>query len=211
MFIIVHKACPYPSLALTNLLTPDGLGVRTLSRGEQIAMSEVSELPAEPVVVGATVNKASQAGQQSPNPRGAPPSPLTVPSPTASVQSFNDASTEEFDPHIGAKPYSPFYRHDATSSLEYLKNENSASQDLEGQPTHKRSDEIHNVRRSKLWTTKEKKLDFLARLPKRNRFAVKLLIAVITLGGMIGIAFGISSAVGVHRITASREQEQDSS
>ncbi|KAL1993164.1 hypothetical protein VTN49DRAFT_3113 [Thermomyces lanuginosus] len=173
-------------------------------------MSEITKLPAEPVVIGARVNKASPKGGTNPTVCPVSPGPLTIPSPTASILSFDDASTEEFDPHIGAKPYSPFYRHDATSSLEYLKNERSGSQDLESQPTHKRSDEIHNLQRSKLWATKEKKLDFLARLPKRNRFAVKLLIAVITLGGMIGIAFGISSAVGVNNIKVYQEQQENS-
>lgn len=125
-----------------------------------------------------------------------PPSPL-MPSPAATDQSLPEGTTPDFDPSVGAKPYSPFYCHD-TASIEKLKNEAQISgrgyysQDLE---SGLRSP-AHNKRESKLWAQKRKRCDCLSVLSPKQRLAVKLLIAVIIVGTMVGIALGITAAVG---------------
>ncbi|KAL1964631.1 hypothetical protein VTN77DRAFT_6805 [Rasamsonia byssochlamydoides] len=132
-----------------------------------------------------------------------PPSPL-MPSPAVTEQSLrSEETTPDFDPSVGAKPYSPFYCHD-TPSVEKLKNEarisgrGYTSQDLESclRSPIKHSIEIQNARRSKLWEPKRRHCDCLSALSPAQRLAVKLLIAFIILGTMVGIALGITAAVG---------------
>ncbi|OKL56515.1 hypothetical protein UA08_08303 [Talaromyces atroroseus] len=167
-------------------------------------MSQPSELPTGPVI-GATVINESSATQ--PKKEGwqaqVPSCPITG-SPT--IQ-FLPEPTADFDPHIGAKPCSPFYAHDDNNtSLEYLKNEATiaaqryGSNDLEsGVPStpRKRSLDVHGrVRCSKLWAEKKRRCDYLSSLTRRQRLIVKLVLALIIIGAMIGIAMGITVAVG---------------
>jgi hypothetical protein len=151
--------------------------------------------------VGVTINSTTSANNSENNlceaPSGVlPPSPI--------IQSVQ-ASTVEFDPHIGAKPYSPFFRHNDNDSLEYLKNETTisaqryGSNDLESglsNTPHKRSLDIHGVRQSKLWMKKTRRCDCLSSLTPKQRLAVKLVIAFFIVGAMVGIALGITAAVG---------------
>ena len=128
----------------------------------------------------------------------------------SSVQSSpeqNGGSTPEpdFDPSIGAKPYSPFYRH-ATPSLstEQLTwearraNHHHARRvkDLEAQVSPTTPTEPQSSKLSKLWTKKKQPWELLQGLSPRQRFAAKAFIAIVTLGTMVGIALGITSAVG---------------
>lgn len=167
-------------------------------------MSQPSELPSEPVV-GATViselsgtqleKKESQAHQSSPDPSAVSPTIQPHPEPIA-----------EFDPHLGAKPCSPFYTHDNTNtSLEYLKHEGTitaqryGSNDLEsGVPStpRKQSIEVHGNRCSKLWIQKKRGCHCLSSLTKRQRLFVKLALGLLIVGAMIGIAMGITVSVG---------------
>jgi hypothetical protein len=163
-------------------------------------MSHPAELPTN-AVVGVTINGTTSANNSENNlceaPSGVfPPSPI--------IQSVQ-ASTVDFDPHLGAKPCSPFYRHNDNDSLEYLKDEATilaqryGSNDLESGPSntpHKRSLDIHGVRQSKLWMKKKRRCDCLSSLTKRQRLAVKLVIAFFIVGAMVGIAVGITAAVG---------------
>lgn len=163
-------------------------------------MSHPAELPTDPVV-GVTITSTASANNSENNlceapSGGLPPSPI--------IQSVQ-ASTVEFDPHVGAKPYSPFYRHNDNDSLEYLKNEATiaaqryGSNDLESGPSntpHKHSLDIHGVRQSKLWRKKKRRCDRLTALPKRQRLAIKLVLAFFIVGAMVGIALGITAAVG---------------
>ncbi|KAH8700279.1 hypothetical protein BGW36DRAFT_373787 [Talaromyces proteolyticus] len=163
-------------------------------------MKHPSELPTEPIV-GATINNTADSHVSKQSLAHTASSSL-VPSPT--IESL-PKPTFDFDPHVGAKPCSPFYRHNNNDSLEHLKNEATisaeryGSNDLENglsNTSHKRSVEIHGVCRSKLWAEKKRRFDCLSSLTKKQRLAVKLLIAFIIVGAMVGIALGITAAVG---------------
>jgi hypothetical protein len=114
--------------------------------------------------------------------------------------------TRDFDPCIGAKPHSPFYCHPTTrTSLEQLKCEVKVScrgyysQDLESgmRTPPKRSVEIHRLQSSKLWKSdKRKHCGCLRTLSKKQRLSLKILIAILLVGAMVGIALGITAAVG---------------
>jgi hypothetical protein len=134
-----------------------------------------------------------------------PASPARTAAPSLSPTS---PGCEEFDPSQDAKPYSPFYRHPTTrTSLEQLKSETKVygrgctSQDLEtGTRIRMSGDMDTNCHRLSGWNQKPPKkhraLNCLRGLTKRQRLAVKLLIAFVVVGGMVGIGLGISKAVG---------------
>ncbi|EED16528.1 conserved hypothetical protein [Talaromyces stipitatus ATCC 10500] len=167
-------------------------------------MSQSTKLPTEPVVGATVVSESNGAPRQNNNLQAqSPQNALLTTSPT--ITSILEA-TAEFDPHVGAKPCSPFYSHDVNNSLEYLKNESTitaqryGSNDLEsGTPStpQKRSLEVHGrCRPSKLWRQKKRKCDCLSSLTKRQRLMVKIALALFIVGAMIGIAMGITVAVG---------------
>lgn len=120
-------------------------------------------------------------------------------------QNAGPAPEPDFDPSIGAKPYSPFYRH-ATPSLstEQLTWEARranqyhvrCTKDLEAQASPTTPTEPQSSRLSKLWTKKKQPWELLQGLNPRQRFAAKAFITMLTLGTMVGIALGITSAVG---------------
>ncbi|KAB8239519.1 hypothetical protein ETB97_000743 [Aspergillus alliaceus] len=107
---------------------------------------------------------------------------------------------QDYDPTVGAKPYSPFYRH-ATPSIAAMerlnapnKSPNIRTSDLES--GWRPSDDSANRRSSKLWANKKRHCDWLRGMTRGQRIAVKAAIAILTLGTMVGIALGITSAVG---------------
>ncbi|KAJ5090897.1 hypothetical protein N7532_009581 [Penicillium argentinense] len=125
-------------------------------------------------------------------------------SPPCSIQSTPEAThAQEFDPSIGAKPYSPFYHHGSpTISYEQItfetKGNHSQShlRDIEnaGPYTSLRTD---SPRRSKLWEQQENPpRSCLHSLSSRQRMALKAVVAIVTVGSMIAIALGITAAVG---------------
>lgn len=127
-------------------------------------------------------------------------------SPSASLQStptMNEPRNKDFDPHVGAKPYSPFYRHGSpTLSYEQLtfetKNadrECSGLRDIENAEPYfaSRND---SPRRSKLWEAENQPRSWLQSLTSRQRMALKAVLAVVIVGTMIAIALGITAAVG---------------
>ncbi|KAJ5748697.1 uncharacterized protein N7511_010393 [Penicillium nucicola] len=123
-----------------------------------------------------------------------------VSSPTISI---TERGHQEFDPSIGAKPCSPFYRHGSpTISYEQLtfeskhnNNYRSHLRDLEnaGPYLAARTD---SPRRSKLWEEENKPQTWLQSLSHKQKMALKAVIAVVTVGTMIAIALGITAAVG---------------
>lgn len=166
-------------------------------------MFQSTGLPTEPVVGATIINERSEAPRQNSHLHAESHNALTT-SPT--IQSLPGA-TGEFDPHVGAKPCSPFYSHDINNnSLEYLKNESTittqryGSNDLEsGTPStpQKQSLEVHGrCRPSKLWIQKNRKCDCMSSLTKRQRLYAKLVLGLFIVGAMIGIAMGITVAVG---------------
>jgi len=132
-----------------------------------------------------------------------------VQSPSCSIQStpslHNDARSQEFDPHVGAKPCSPFYHHGSpTLSYEQITFEPKSS--TPRTRTHLRDIEnagpysvIRNdsPRRSKLWEQQENPpRSCMQSLSTGQRMALKAVVAVVTVGTMIAIALGITAAVG---------------
>jgi hypothetical protein len=148
-------------------------------------------------VIGAQVTASIKSNDQK--------SPATpkIASPRCSITSSPGAHSSDFDPSIGAKPCSPFYRHGSpTISYEQLtyetKNANrnqSHLRDLENAGPYAacRTD---SPRRSKLWEEENKPRTWLQSLTNRQRMALKAVVAVVTVGTMIAIALGITAAVG---------------
>ena len=129
-----------------------------------------------------------------------------VPSPSSiqSTPSMNEPTrSQDFDPSVGAKPYSPFYPHGTpTLSCEQLTFEtkvadrdHSQLQDLENAAPYIaiRND---SPRRSKLWSAENPPRSCFQSLTPRQRMALKAVIALVTVGTMIAIALGITAAVG---------------
>ncbi|KAL4895607.1 hypothetical protein BDV59DRAFT_172812 [Aspergillus ambiguus] len=119
---------------------------------------------------------------------------------------FSNASSpisprENYDPTVGAKPYSPFYRH-ATPTLRTerltinAKEVNSSGGDLLEDLERQSSDDSGNRRESKLWVEKKRHCDCMRTMPRGQRIIIKAIIAIVTLGTMVAIALGITAAVG---------------
>lgn len=128
-----------------------------------------------------------------------------IQSPVASIQStpvLEHSRTPEFDPSIGAKPYSPFYAHGSpTVSYEQLTYETKVAnrdrsqlRDIENAgPYSFRND---SPQRSKLWEGANPPRSCMHSLSNRQRMFLKVVIALVTVGSMIAIALGITAAVG---------------
>jgi hypothetical protein len=149
-------------------------------------------------IFGARVTRVPPPASESKKLCPIPQSPL-MPSPAVTIQSLGEETHPEFDPTLGAKPCSPFYPHEVTASLEQLKNGTQisgrgyASQDLE---SGDRALANYITRESKLWEQKRRRCDCLSTLTPRQRLAVKLLMALVIVGTMVGIALGITVSVG---------------
>ncbi|KAL4978714.1 hypothetical protein BDW66DRAFT_148926 [Aspergillus desertorum] len=135
-----------------------------------------------------------------------------------SSQPEHQQQPEDYDPSIGAKPYSPFYRHATPSSkLVRLASQRKRSKsiplgvgspidDIEGQrPPWQRlydveegqSDGRDSKTKLKLWKQKKRYCDCLSGLSKGQRMAVKIAIAVVLLGSMVAVALGTTAAARV--------------
>ncbi|OJJ46869.1 hypothetical protein ASPZODRAFT_131767 [Penicilliopsis zonata CBS 506.65] len=147
-------------------------------------------------VTAATVNKADEKDT---------PNLSTLPS-THSNLSAEDNPAIEFDPCVGAKPCSPFYRHATitTQSVERLTVQPKLSngdynmpQVESGENTNRsQSFDISNADRARLWKDKRRNRSWLRSLSKKQKLTVKIVIAIVTVGTMIAIALGITAAVG---------------
>ncbi|KAL4804426.1 hypothetical protein BDV18DRAFT_31044 [Aspergillus unguis] len=115
---------------------------------------------------------------------------------------------EDYDPSIGAKPHSPFYRHATPSSkLARLTSQRKRSRSVAitspideaaaNTPWHRLyDDEALNRNESKLWMRKKRYWDCLAGLSKGQRLMVKIALAVVIVGSMVAVALGITAGVG---------------
>ncbi|KAJ9201765.1 hypothetical protein DTO164E3_3189 [Paecilomyces variotii] len=159
----------------------------------------------EKPVVGARVIRSTNETNNGEDTIAIPPVAQTLP--PANTHSPNSESADEmpdFDPRIGAKPYSPFYSHaDTKPSEEHLKadvkiiSREYSSQDLEsgGRSAYKQSVDLN--RASKIWAKEDKRhCGWFDAMTKEQRLAVKVFLALLIVGGMIGIAVGITAAVG---------------
>jgi hypothetical protein len=152
-------------------------------------------------VIGAQVTAASIKSNDEKHPET--PRRHSPPGSVQSTPSINEGRSQEFDPSIGAKPYSPFYRHGTpTTSYEQLtfetKNQNQ-------NPSHLRETENagpysalrnESPRRSKLWEEENQPRSWMQSLSNRQRMALKGVVAVVTVGSMIAVALGITAAGG---------------
>jgi hypothetical protein len=152
-------------------------------------------------VIGAQVAASIKSHDEKPtSPHINSPRCSITSSPTISI---TERGHQEFDPSIGAKPCSPFYRHGSpTISYEQLtlesKNNNrnrSHLRDLENAGPYAAS-RTDSPRRSKLWEEENKPRTWLQSLSNKQKMALKAVIAVVTVGTMIAIALGITAAVG---------------
>jgi hypothetical protein len=157
-------------------------------------------------VIGAQVAASIKSNDEKP-PTPTVHSPSSIQStPTMPTPSLHhDTRSQEFDPHVGAKPSSPFYRHGSPT----LSHEQILIEPKSPPPrtrTHLR--DIENAgpysvlrndspRRSKLWEQQENPpRSCMHSLSTRQRMALKAIVAVVTVGTMIAIALGITAAVG---------------
>ncbi|KAL4817422.1 hypothetical protein BDW67DRAFT_183681 [Aspergillus spinulosporus] len=143
--------------------------------------------------------------------------PPDVDSPAAIEPKHSQPPPEEYDPTIGAKPYSPFYRHATPSSkLARLAPQRKRSKsipvgvgspidDIEGQrPPWQRLYDVEEGQtedgdsraKLKLWAQKKKYCDCLSGLSNGQRMAIKITIAALLVGSMVAVALGITAAVG---------------
>lgn len=156
-------------------------------------------------IAGATVRETPTTDN---NDEKRPQTASTIPG-ESSVQSSPQLSigpdpAPDFDPSIGAKPHSPFYRHATPSlSLEQLtwksrhgNRSPTRMADVEAQESQTPSVKTEKSKLSKLWRKKKQPWELLDGLSKKQRIAAKALITIVTVGAMVGIALGITSAVG---------------
>lgn len=157
-------------------------------------------------VIGAQVAasiKSNNNDKHPSSPRFHSPTSSIQSTPVPELQPLAENSHRDFDPSVGAKPYSPFYSHGTpTLSQEHLTFETKAARH-----THSQLHDIENAgpylaaptdpaRRSKLWESQNPPRGFFRSLNTRQRMTLKAIIAVVTVGTMIAIALGITAAVG---------------
>ncbi|PGH03932.1 hypothetical protein GX51_03768 [Blastomyces parvus] len=130
-----------------------------------------------------------------------------LPSPNPCHRPLGSPASSDFDPSRGAKPLSPFYVHPTTrTSLEQVRSEAQAY--CQGYKLHDAENGYQvPVKPSMdgqasdrgLWgcpNTTRKKSKWLGRLTRKQRLAVKVLIALFIAGSMVGIGLGISISLG---------------
>ncbi|PYH40730.1 uncharacterized protein BP01DRAFT_201868 [Aspergillus saccharolyticus JOP 1030-1] len=122
-----------------------------------------------------------------------------------------DLQPGEYNPFVGAKPSSPFYRHATPSvTIDRLKAESEKPKPTSTQryisPVIPESPPMFNVSAlesgsrhessSNLWGQPQRRCGCMSRLSRKQRMMAKGVIAVVVLGTMIAIAVGITVAVG---------------
>ncbi|PGH12897.1 hypothetical protein AJ79_03997 [Helicocarpus griseus UAMH5409] len=120
-------------------------------------------------------------------------------------------ASSEFDPSRGAKPCSPFYTHPTTrTSLEQLRTEGQQYKmhDVENGYQVKPSMDGQGSDRGLWGHNSRKKSKWLGKLSRKQRFAVKALIAVVIVGAMVGIGLGISVALGTGVWKSNHQSEE---
>lgn len=131
----------------------------------------------------------------------------TLPSRYSQSPGSRHLTPDNFDPSRGAKPFSPFYTHPTTQvSIDQLRGERgfherdtaSFRQRISETDTislPKGSIESQNTN-STLWSTSHKKRHgLLGDLTQRQKFCLKLAIAIVIIGGIISLGLGLSIVV----------------
>jgi hypothetical protein len=128
------------------------------------------------------------------------PEPLS----NVDLETGNRASTitTEFDPCSNAPFTSPFYNHDSPRvSSDYFSKNKAATVRLYAVPTQSSSTTTLKKKNKPCMTkpcmTKPRQRSrFWARLSKKQQLGLKLLIAFVLVGAVVGLAVGISKRVG---------------
>ncbi|KAL4781375.1 hypothetical protein BJX76DRAFT_359988 [Aspergillus varians] len=174
--------------------------ILSLPPSPQLTITEIEESESKPALAVSRVEE-----QREPDLIPSQPQPHLQPQSQLLLQLQQD-----YDPSVGAKPYSPFYRHATPSSrIGKLSLQPKRSRSLgiaspideiegSGPPPWQRlyDEEARNNRESKLWMQKKKYCDCLGGLSKAQRMALKIVVAVLIVGSMVAIALGITAAVG---------------
>lgn len=109
-----------------------------------------------------------------------------------------DQQEQNYDPFTNASPYSPFYRH-ATPNLALLSMNTSRPpiHDLESgiSRTHD-SGRPHTTQSSRLWEPKRNCCEWWNNMERKKRTACEIAIAILILGGIVGVPLGITAGVG---------------
>lgn len=152
-------------------------------------------------MAGEKPQQASTQTSRSPSVSGTRP-----PSRAGFVPANLTQNDSNFDPSIGAKPSSPFYRHATPSKLARFTStrkgsRNHSTTDVENPAStwHRLfDDEALNRHESKLWKPKKSwwACDCFGGLSKGQRLVLKIASAVVIVGSMIAVALGITAAVG---------------
>ncbi|KAJ5480671.1 hypothetical protein N7539_006565 [Penicillium diatomitis] len=135
------------------------------------------------------------------------PTTTTTEASSLSIQSTptnEDRRCQDFDPTLGAKPYSPFYPHESptasreqlTLEMKHTERDCSGLRDIESIDPYQTTTRTESPRRSKLWGADQPRRSCLQSLTPRQRLALKAVIAIVIVGTMIAIALGITAAVG---------------
>lgn len=143
-----------------------------------------------------------QGQQQTPNPArrissgGSPSSAIAEPPIPSQTSGHKRHITPNYDPSVNAKPFSPFYRHAtpnfSADRIEYRLRREAA--DLETGDSQGTRQELQHPHRSKLWEKKRRCL-WWRRLNQGTRLVLEITLAVVIVGGMVGIAIGVTAAV----------------
>jgi len=123
------------------------------------------------------------------------PEPLS----NVDLETGNRASTiaTEFDPCSNAPFTSPFYNHDSPrASSDYFSKNKIATLHLYAVPTQSSSTSTLKKKNKPCMTKPRQRSRFWARLSKKQQLGVKLLIAFVLVGAIVGLAVGISKRVG---------------
>lgn len=207
----------------------------------------------------------------SPSPDSPPPSPLSSSQPYyhhdqlvnsngeyiqqrahTPLREQEEKTSTDFDPSIGAKPYSPFYRHatpkvinlpffhfggsgsgsDRTNygRIRYsgIMNHNGDQQQQPRTPSWPRRPRPiimspipspsstlslgrkrpRSVARNNMWVDERQKRGWFSRLDKKKRLGIKFMIAIVILGVIMAIGFGISELVAEEHLILSRSRSR---
>jgi hypothetical protein len=104
--------------------------------------------------------------------------------------------TSDFDPCSNAHFTSPFYNHDSPRvSSDYVNKNKTATVHLYALPTQ--SSSTSTLKKKKPCMTKPRQRSRLwASMSQKQKLGLKLLLAVVLVGAIVGLAVGISKRVG---------------
>lgn len=160
------------------------------------------DIEAQPVEVSSQ-DPVSEPGPESNQPSRPPPAVPNASSSAGHEQvqpptQTKDQQEQDYDPFTNASPYSPFYRH-ATPNLALLSMNTSrpAVHDLESgiSRTHD-SGRPHTTQSSRLWEPKRSCCEWWNTMERKKRTACEIAIAILILGGIVGVPLGITAGVG---------------